>query len=126
MHKFPIPKNYRDTLDVFTGILLKAPEFKAMPVNYVVTLDDVIESLKAGVAGVASRTKNPDALTLFQRCQEEIDITHQLYRDGKIPEAKRQIQIAEAFFKEAGKLRSRKSSTALVEDDLQPPPIRAS
>ena len=125
MNQFPVPKKYRDTLDVFTGVLLLAPEFKGMPVKYVVTLDDVMASLKAGVAGVAGRTKNPEALTLFQRCQEEIDVTHQFYRDGKIVEAKRQIQVAENFFKQAGKLRSSKTATALVEDDLQPPPIVA-
>lgn len=116
-----VPKNYRDTLDYFTFVLLSAPDFSDAPTKYTLTLDDVMKNLDAGVVGVASRVKNPEAQGLFEKCREEIKATHQLYRDVKIPEAKRNIQAAEKLFKQAAKLRSSKQTTALVEDDGQPP-----
>ncbi len=123
MNPVPVPKHYRDTLDRFTLVLLCSPNFEGLPVTYVVTLDDMMESLKAGVAGVASRTKNPKALELFQKCIEEIDVTHRFFKEGKVRDGKLQIQVAATFFKKAGKLRN--SKAVRVEDDLQPPPIQA-
>lgn len=120
MQKFPIPKNYRDTLDRFAVIYGDAPEFKHVRVKYAFTLDDVMDSLRSGVTGVAGRIKNPEALALIQKCLEEIDMMHQFYRENKIPEAKRRLLVAEDFFKQAAKLRSSKQSEALVEDDGQP------
>jgi len=120
MSQFPVPQNYRDTLDRFSFVLLGAPEFKRTPVKYTFTLDDVMASLDAGVAGVASRIKNSEALALFDKCREEIKVTHQYFKEGKLSEARRQIQVARDFFKQAAKLRSTKQSKALVEDDGQP------
>lgn len=114
------PKNYRSTLDFFTFVLFSAPDFPNPPTKHALVLDEVMEGLDAGVIGVASRVKNPEALALFEKCREEIKATHQFYKDGKIPEAKRNIQAAEKLFKQAAKLRSSKQTTALVEDDGQP------
>jgi hypothetical protein len=125
MSRVPVPENYRDTLDRFTTILLRAPDFSKLPVKYPVTLDDMMASLDAGIVGVASRVKNPDAHVLFEQCREEVRATHQLYRENRIPDAKRRIQAAEKIFKQAAKLKSGKSDKRnddLVEDDGQPDP----
>lgn len=114
-----IPKNYRDTLDEFTFVLLKAPDFPNPPTKYKLTLEEVMTGLDTAVANVAGRIQNPEAQMLFRRCREEIQVTHQLYKEGKIPEAKRNIQAAENLFKQAAKLRGSKTSTELVEDDGQ-------
>lgn len=115
-----VPKNYRSTLDYFTFVLIKAPDFPNPPTKHALTLDEVVGGLDAGIVGVASRVKNPEALALFEKCREEVKATHQLYKEGKIPEAKRNIQAAEKLFKQAAKLRSSKSAESLVEDDGQP------
>jgi len=104
MNQFPIPRNYQDTLDMFSFILLGAPEFKGAPVKYSFTLDDVMEALQAGVAGVSSRSENPEAQVLFNQCREEICVTHNFFKEGKLSEAYRQIQVARELFKAGGKI----------------------
>ena len=116
----PIPTTFRDTNDRFTGVFVGAPEFEFLNrhVSYTITLDMMMDSLRMGIATVAGRTKNLEALVLFQQSRDELDATHALYRENKISEAQRRIQVAQRLFQQAGKLRNKKGAAArLVEED---------
>jgi hypothetical protein len=66
---------------------------------------------------VAATTKNSDALAMFQRCLEDVNVAHQLYRENKITEAKRLIQAASILFEQAGKLRRKKDLRQAAVDE---------
>jgi hypothetical protein len=115
----PLPTTYRETSDRFSSILVGAPDFEFLQrcATYTITLEMMMDSLRSGIATVAGRTRNPKALALFQQCREEVDATHELYRENKIPEARQRIQVAARLFEQAGKLRNKKDSDRLVEED---------
>jgi len=105
MNQFPIPKNYQETLDMFSFVLLGAPEFKGTPVKYSFALGDVMESLRAGVTAISKQIVNPRAKEMLLKCIEEIHRTQKLFEDGNLSEAYREIQIARDLFREGANSR---------------------
>lgn len=114
----PLCTDYSSTKDCFSYILLGAPnKFRG---NKTFSLDSVFTDIDGGVAAIASRTKNPEALELLDQCRAELQETLQLYKENKIPQARKRIQEAEETFVQAGKLKKSKAPKAeRVEEDYQ-------
>lgn len=109
--------DYSSTRDCFSYILLGAPDFS---INANATLDSVFADIDGGVAAIASRTKNAEALKLLEQCRAKLQETLQLYKQNVIPEARMRIQEAEEIFVQAGKLKKNKAPKAeRVEEDYQ-------
>ena len=106
IYSVPIPRNFTDVDDRFTSIFLGAPDFKllnSIGCSYLITLDMMMDSLRQGITNVAKRTKRPAAILLFQQCLSEVDLVHEMYRHGKIEEARLKIQEVQQLFLRAGK-----------------------
>lgn len=92
--------------------MVGAPDFEFLNrcVRYTITLDMMMDSLRAGIENVARSAKNPEAVALFQQCRAEVDAVHELYRQERIEEAQQRIFAAQQLFKQAGKLRNKKGA----------------
>lgn len=109
--------DYSSTLDCFSYIWGCAPDFS---INTNATLDSVFSDIDDGVAAIASRTQNPEALRLLEECRDELRTTLQLYKDGKDIEAQKLVFHAKQIFVKAGKLKKSKAPQAeRVEEDYQ-------
>lgn len=107
--------NFRDIRDIFSYILLFAPNFP----NRNATLDGEFEQLDVALGELAGRIGNPEVLTLLQQCREVSRETLQLYKEGKQREGILRIQDAQELFVKAGRLRKSKAAAERVEDDYQ-------
>jgi hypothetical protein len=107
--------DYSSTRDCFSYIFLGAPNFSG---NKSFTLDSVFADIDGGVSAVASRTKNPEALTLLEECRSELRASLQLFKEGKDFDAQKRVQNAQKIFRQAGKLKkSAMLKAERVEDD---------
>ena len=98
----PVPRTFRDTRDWFATVMLWGPDFKKMPVSYTVTPEMMFDALLQAIENLSRRTKKAEAQALFSECIEQMRKTQELYRAGQVREGKRQIQIAEETFAQAG------------------------
>ena len=98
-----IPRTYRDAKDLFSYILANAPDFQHAPTKRPLTLDDVMNGLVEGIRLVSAKTNNQDALRLFRSCEQQVLDVHNHYREGRLREARLNIQTARDTFAAAGK-----------------------
>jgi hypothetical protein len=110
--------DYSSTRDCFSYIWAYAPNnFRR---NKTITLESIFADIDGGVAAVASRTKNQEALRLLDECRAELQAIFQLYKDGRELDAQKRLLAAQKIFSQAGQLK--KSDAALaerVEEDYQ-------
>lgn len=107
--------NFSDIRDIFSYILLFAPNFP----NRNVTLEGEFEQLDAAIGELTRRVSSPEVLELLEQCRAESRASLQLFKESREVEARKQIRAANETFSKAGKLRKSKASAERVEEDYQ-------
>jgi hypothetical protein len=101
----PVPTDFRSVDDRFTSVYLGAPEFELLKkaVTYTITIEMMFESLRSGVQTISNRCKSDAALGLYARALDMLEAAQRLYIDGKKAQGSLTVQLAQCYFRQAGK-----------------------